>query len=74
MAWRDVDVTCGRLSHERAWETVMPLAAHLRTTRLEYRNELGRRQPSELRGHGRYYFVARHEMGTGDEWKIDISL
>jgi len=76
MVWRDLDLaaSCGRLSSERAWETMVPLAAHPRTTRLEYRNETGRLAPPELRGHGRYYFVARHETEAGDEWKIDVSL
>ena len=30
--------------------------------------------PPELRGYGRYYFVAHHETDAGDEWKIDVSL
>src|SRR5919107_2709178 len=30
--------------------------------------------PPELRGYGRYYFVARHQTEAGDEWKIDVSL
>jgi hypothetical protein len=76
MVWRDLDlgVSCGRLSPERAWETVVPLAAHPRTSRLCYRNEVGWLAPAELRGYGRYYFVAHHETDAGDEWKIDISL
>ena len=74
MVWRDLGASCGRLSPERAWETVVPLAAHPRTTRLCYRNEVGRLAPAELRGYGRYYFVAHHETDAGDEWKIDISL
>ena len=76
MVWRDLDlgVSCGRLSPERAWETMVPLAAHPRTTRLDYRNEVGRLTPPELRGYGRYYFVAYHETEAGDEWKIDVSL
>jgi hypothetical protein len=76
MVWRDLDlgVSCGRLSPERAWETMVPLAAHPRTTRLSYRNEMGRLAPPELRGHGRYYFVVRHQTETGEEWKIDVSL
>jgi hypothetical protein len=76
MAWRDLDlgVSCGCLSPERAWETMLPLAAHPRTKRLEYRNEVGWLAPPELRGYGRYYFVAHHETDTGDEWKIDVSL
>lgn len=76
MVWRDLDlgVSCGRLSPERAWETMVPLAAHPRTTRLGYRNEIGRLTPPELRGHGRYYFVAHHEADAGYEWKIDVSL
>ena len=62
MVWRDLDLgaSCGRLSPERAWETMVPLAAHPRTTQLEYRNEMGRLAPPGLRGYGRYYFVARH--------------
>lgn len=76
MVWRDLDlgVSCGALSAERAWEAVVPLAAHPRTTRLSYRNEIGRHAPPELRGHGRYYFVACHQTETGQEWKIDVSL
>ncbi len=76
MVWRDLDLgaSCGWLSPERAWETMAPLAAHPRTTRVEYRNETGRLAPPELRGHGRYYFVARHETEAGEEWKIDVSL
>jgi len=76
MAWQDIDLgaSCGRLSPERAWETMVPLAAHPRTTRLDYRNETGRLAPPELRGYGRYYFVAHHETDAGDEWKIDVSL
>ena len=76
MVWRDLDLgaSCGRLSPERAWETMLPLAAHTRTTRLDYRNETGRLTPPELRGYGRYYFVVHHETETGDEWKIDVSL
>ena len=76
MVWRDLDfgVSCGRLSPERAWETMVPLAAHPRTTRLEYRNEIGRLAPPELRGYGRYYFVVRHETDAGETWKIDVSL
>jgi len=76
MVWRDLDLgaSCGRLSPERAWETMLPLAAHTRTTRLDYRNEAGRLTPPELRGYGRYYFVVHHETETGDEWKIDVSL
>jgi len=44
MVWRDLDLgaSCGRLSPERAWETMVPLAAHPRTSRLHYRNEIGR--------------------------------
>ena len=76
MVWRDIDLgaSCEPLSPEQAWETMHPLAAHPRTTRLDYRNETGRRAPPELRGYGRYYFVAHHETDTGDEWKIDVSL
>jgi len=76
MVWRDLDfgVSCGRLSPERAWETIMPLAVHPRTTRLEYRNEIGRLAPPELRGCGRYYFVVRHETDANEEWKVDVSL
>ena len=76
MAWRDLDlgVSCGVLGPERAWETMMPLAAHPRTTRLSYRNEIGPLAPPELRGYGRYYFVARHQTEAGREWKIDVSL
>jgi len=76
MVWRDLDlgVSCGNLSPERAWQTIMPLAAHPRTTRLAYRNEIGHLAPPELGGHGRYYFVARHQTEAGDEWKIDVSL
>jgi len=76
MVWRDLDlgVSCGNLSPERAWETILPLAAHPRTARLLYRNEIGPLAPPELRGYGRYYFVARHQTEAGDEWKIDVSL
>ena len=76
MAWRDLDlgVSCGVLSPEKAWETVVPLAAHPRTIQLAYRNEIGRLAPPELLGHGRYYFVARHQTEAGKVWKIDISL
>ena len=76
MAWRDLDlgVSCGVLGTERAWEAMVPLAAHPRTTRLSYRNEIGPLAPLELRGYGRYYFVARHQTETGREWKIDVSL
>ena len=76
MVWRDIDLgaSCGRLSPERAWEMVLPLAAHPRTTRLDYRNETEGLASPELRGYERYYFVARHQMDAGDEWKIDISL
>jgi hypothetical protein len=56
------------------WRRVDPIAAHPRTTQLAYRNETGRLTPPELRGYGRYYFVARHETDEGDEWKIDVSL
>jgi hypothetical protein len=72
MVWRDLDLgaSCGRLSPERAWETMVPLAAHPRTTRLDYSNEIGRLAPPELRGYGRYYFVAHHETCESDEWKI----
>jgi hypothetical protein len=76
MVWRDLDLgaSCGRLSPDRAWETMLELAAHPRTTRLDYRNETGRLAPPELRGYRRYYFVAHHETDAGDEWKIDVSL
>jgi hypothetical protein len=76
MVWRDLDlgVSCGVLSPERAWEAMVPLAAHPRTTRLSYRNEIGPLAPPELRSHGRYYYVAHHETETGEEWKIDVSL
>ncbi|MGH3146329.1 MAG: hypothetical protein ACRDTR_11065 [Rubrobacter sp.] len=53
---------------------MVPLAARPRTTRLHYRNEIGRLAPPDLRGYGRYYFVARHETVEGGEWKIDVSL
>jgi hypothetical protein len=76
MAWRDLDlgVSCGALGPDRAWETMVPLAAHPRTTRLSYRNEIGPLAPPELRGYGRYYFVVRHQTEAGREWKIDVSL
>jgi hypothetical protein len=76
MVWRDLDLgaSCGRLSTEQAWQTMLPLAAHPRTTRLDYRNEIGRLAPPELREYGRYYFVAHHETEAGDAWKIDVSL
>ena len=76
MVWRDVDlgVSCGRLSPERAWDAMLPLAVHPCTARLDYRNEIGELAPQELKGYGRYYFVARHETEAGDEWKIDVSL
>ena len=76
MVWRDVDlgVSCGRLSPERAWDVMLPLAVHPRTARLDYRNETGALATPELRGYGRYYFVAHHETEAGDEWKIDVSL
>ena len=76
MVWRDLDlgVSCEALGPERAWETMVPLAAHPRTTRLSYRNETGQFTPPELRGYGRYYFVARHQTEAGGEWKIDVSL
>ena len=74
--WRGLDLgaSCGRLSSEQAWETMLPLAAHPRTTRLDYRNETGRLAPPELQGYGRYYFVVWHKTDVGDEWKIDVSL
>jgi len=53
---------------------MVPLAAHPRTPRLTYRNEIGRLAPPGPRGYGRYYFVARHETDAGDEWKIHVSL
>jgi hypothetical protein len=76
MVWRDLDLgaSCGRLSPERAWETMLPLATHPRTVQLDYRNETGRLTPPELQGYGRYYFVMRHVTDSGDEWKIDVSL
>jgi hypothetical protein len=76
MVWRDLDLgaSCGRLSPEQAWETMLPLATHPRTTRLDYRNETGRLTPPELQGYGRYYFVMRHVTDVDDEWKIDVSL
>jgi hypothetical protein len=76
MVWRDLDLgaSCELLNPEQAWETMLPLAAHPRTTRLDYRNETGRLTPPELQGYGRYYFVALHETNRGDEWKIDVSL
>ena len=76
MAWRDLDlgVSCGAMGAERAWETMVPLAAHPRTTRLSYRNEIGPLAPPELRGYGRYYFVMHHQTEAGCEWKIDVSL
>jgi hypothetical protein len=76
MVWRDLDlgVSCGGLSRERAWETVIPLATHPRTTQLSYRKQIARLAPPELRGYERYYFVVRHENEAGREWKIDISL
>jgi hypothetical protein len=76
MVWRDLDlgVSCGALGPERAWETVVPLAAHPRTTRLSYRNEIGPFAPPELRGYGRYYFVAYNQAEAGREWKINFSL
>src|SRR5215207_7291833 len=76
MVWRDVDlgVSCGQLSPEQAWDAMLPLAVHPRTARLDYRNEIGGLAPHELKGYGRYYFVARHETDAGDEWKIDVSL
>jgi hypothetical protein len=76
MVWRDLDlgVSCGVLSPERAWETIMPLSAQPRTTRLHYSNETGRLASPELRGYGRYYFVVYHQTEAGEEWKIDISL
>src|SRR5215204_398501 len=54
MVWRDLDLgaSCGRLSPEQAWETMLPLAAHPRTTRLDYRNETGRLTPPSCRGTG----------------------
>ena len=76
MVWRDLDLGAHRrrLSPEEAWETMLPLAAHPHTTRLDYLNETGRLTPPELQGYGRYYFVTRHETDAGDEWKIDVSL
>jgi hypothetical protein len=76
MVWRDLDlgVSCEALGPERARETMVPLAAHPRTTRLYYRKEIGILAPPELRGYGRYYFVARHQTEAGREWKIDVSL
>ena len=76
MVWRDLDLGAHRrhLNLEEARETMHPLAAHPRTTRLTYRNETGRLTPPELQGYGRYYFVAHHETEAGDEWKIDVSL
>ena len=52
MVWRDLDlgVSCGTLEPERAWAMMVPLAAHLRTTRLSYRKEIGPLAPPELRG------------------------
>ena len=70
----DLGASCGRLSPGQAWETMLPLAAHMRTTRMDYRNETGRLTPPELQGYGRYYFVVWHEADAGDEWKIDVSL
>jgi hypothetical protein len=54
MVWRDIDLgaSCGRLSPEQAWETMLPLAAHPRTTRLDYRNETGQLTPPSCRGTG----------------------
>ena len=52
MVWRDIDLgaSCGRLSPERAWEVLLPLGAHPRTTRLEYRNETGALPPPSCGG------------------------
>ncbi len=54
MVWRGLDLGAHRrrLSPEEAWETMLPLAAHPRTTRLDYRNETGRITPPSYRGTG----------------------
>ena len=62
MVWRDIDLgaSCEPLSPEQAWETMHPLAAHPRTTRLDCRNEsssegisAGVVCPRRRRAHGR---------------------
>jgi hypothetical protein len=76
MVWRDLDfnVLCRDLTPERAFRTMRPLLTHPSVTRLDYRDQTGRRAPPELRGDERSYFVTYSETAAGDEWKIDVSF
>ncbi len=76
MVWRDLDfsVVCPGLTGERLVDTLRPLLAHPRVTRLDYRNETGPRSPSGRPEDQRYYVVLHYETDAGDDWKIDLSL
>jgi hypothetical protein len=76
MVWRDLDfnVRCSERSLQRIVETLQPLLANPRVTKLLYTNETESHTPAELRGDERYYFVTYYETEEGHEWKIDISF
>lgn len=72
MVWRDIDfvVTSPALTSRAAWETMLPVIAHPRMTRVAYTNEVRELKPSDRR----HYFVLHHETGDGDDWKIDVTF
>lgn len=76
MVWRDIDfnVVCSEPSLRRVVETLQPLLANPRVTKLLYTNETDGHTPAELQGDERYYFVTYYETEAGHEWKIDISF
>ena len=78
MVWRDIDVgaRCQDLNPARAWDALRPLVTNPQLMRLDYRNEIGERSPSDRPSDQRYSFVAYYQPRATEEneWRIDISL
>jgi hypothetical protein len=76
MVWRDIDinVVSPGLSIFEAFDGMREFVAHPRVTKLLYRNESGKWNPTgELRDE-RFYFALFYAADGGEEWKIDISF
>lgn len=76
MVWRDLDfgVTSPGLDQPRAYEIMLPLLTHPRTTMVRYTNETGSRSFSGLPRDERLFFMVYFEHSTDVIWKLDIAF
>ena len=74
MAWPDIDfgITSPGLDSTRAYEIMLPLLTHPRTTMVRFTNETGTHTFAGDPRNERLFFMVYYEHTSGLVWKLDI--